>query len=84
MLTHELNNYTMQEAMNFYPKLKAAFDVRHVYIVQRIFLLIHMLSVPRPHRCLLEQDSAIRRDQLLITYVRRMLVVFSHPRVKTT
>jgi peptidoglycan/xylan/chitin deacetylase (PgdA/CDA1 family) len=26
MLTHELNNYTMQEAINFYPKLKAAFS----------------------------------------------------------
>ncbi|KAI0321744.1 hypothetical protein OF83DRAFT_186584 [Amylostereum chailletii] len=26
MLTHELNNYTMQEAINMYPKLKAAFD----------------------------------------------------------
>ncbi|KAF7965215.1 hypothetical protein HWV62_45063 [Athelia sp. TMB] len=25
ILTHELNNYTMQEAINFYPKLKAAF-----------------------------------------------------------
>jgi len=25
MLTHELNNYTMSEAMKFYPQLKAAF-----------------------------------------------------------
>ena len=28
MLTHELNNYTMQEAINWYPQLKAAFSVR--------------------------------------------------------
>ena len=28
MLTHELNNYTMQEAINFYPALKSAFTVR--------------------------------------------------------
>ncbi|KAI0246826.1 chitin deacetylase [Lactifluus subvellereus] len=26
MLTHELNNYTMQEAINFYPQLKSAFE----------------------------------------------------------
>jgi len=26
MLTHELNNFTMQEAINFYPRLKAAFQ----------------------------------------------------------
>jgi hypothetical protein len=32
MLTHELNNYTMQEAVNHYPQLKAAFSVRdHTY-----------------------------------------------------
>ena len=29
MLTHELNNYTMQEAMNFYTTLKRAFTVCH-------------------------------------------------------
>jgi hypothetical protein len=28
MLTHELNNYTMQAAVNWYPQLKAAFSVR--------------------------------------------------------
>ena len=27
MLTHELNNFTMQEAVNWYPRLKAAFSV---------------------------------------------------------
>jgi len=26
MLTHEVNNFTMQEAINFYPRLKAAFS----------------------------------------------------------
>jgi hypothetical protein len=28
MLTHELDNYTMQTAIDNYPKLAAAFDVR--------------------------------------------------------
>jgi hypothetical protein len=28
MLTHELNNFTMQEAINWYPRLKAAFSVQ--------------------------------------------------------
>jgi hypothetical protein len=27
MLMHELNNFTMSEAVKFYPKLKAAFKV---------------------------------------------------------
>jgi hypothetical protein len=28
MLTHELNNFTMQEAIKWYPQLKASFSVR--------------------------------------------------------
>jgi hypothetical protein len=28
MLTHEVNNFTMQEAINWYPRLKAAFSVQ--------------------------------------------------------
>ena len=28
MLTHELNNFTMQEVVNWYPRLKAAFTVQ--------------------------------------------------------
>ena len=27
MLTHELNNFTMQEAIKWYPRLKSAFSV---------------------------------------------------------
>ena len=27
MLTHELNNYTMSEAIKYYPQLRAAFTV---------------------------------------------------------
>jgi hypothetical protein len=30
MLTHELNNFTMQEAITWYPKLQSAFKVRDV------------------------------------------------------
>ena len=37
ILTHEITNFTMQEAINWYPKLKSAFSVRdmsygYVYI----------------------------------------------------
>jgi hypothetical protein len=32
MLTHEVNNFTMQEAINFYPRLKAAFSVRSHFL----------------------------------------------------
>jgi hypothetical protein len=28
MLTHELNNFTMSEAIKYYPALRAAFKVR--------------------------------------------------------
>jgi hypothetical protein len=28
MLTHELNNFTMQEAVNWYPRFMAAFEVQ--------------------------------------------------------
>ena len=30
ILTHELNNFTMQEAINWYPKLKSTFLVRGI------------------------------------------------------
>ena len=29
LLTHELNNFTMQEAIKWHPRLKSAFSVRH-------------------------------------------------------
>lgn len=32
MLTHELNNYTMSEAIKEYPLMKAAFKVRSIVI----------------------------------------------------
>lgn len=35
MLTHELNNFTMSEAIKWYPQLKASFSVR--YILSRLF-----------------------------------------------
>lgn len=36
MLTHELNNYTMSEAIKWYPSLRAAFEVKFSIL----FLLI--------------------------------------------
>jgi hypothetical protein len=30
MLTHELNNYTMSEAIKYYPQLKSSFSVRSI------------------------------------------------------
>ena len=40
ILTHELSNFTMQEAINWYTRLHSAFSVRniprdHVYLTQR-------------------------------------------------
>ncbi|KAI9456020.1 hypothetical protein BJY52DRAFT_1277572, partial [Lactarius psammicola] len=32
LLTHELNNFTMQEAIKWYPKLKSAFSVRYLFL----------------------------------------------------
>ena len=32
LLTHELNNFTMQEAINWYPKLKSTFSVRYLFL----------------------------------------------------
>lgn len=41
MLTHELNNFTMSEAIKFYPQLKAAFKVSFNPLVA--FLVHHSL-----------------------------------------
>jgi hypothetical protein len=35
MLTHELNNYTMSEAIKYYPQLKSSFSVRSIPHDQR-------------------------------------------------
>ena len=40
LLAHELNNFTMQEAIDWYPKLRSAFSVGniprdHLYLTQR-------------------------------------------------
>ena len=40
LLAHELNHFTMQEAIDWYPRLKSAFSVRniprdHIYLTQR-------------------------------------------------
>jgi peptidoglycan/xylan/chitin deacetylase (PgdA/CDA1 family) len=37
MLTHELNNYTMSEAINYYPRLKSSFAVRSTPHDQKSF-----------------------------------------------
>lgn len=42
MLFHELNDYTMTEAMKWYPKLKESFDVRVRFTVC-FYVLIHFI-----------------------------------------
>ena len=42
MLFHELDDYTMTEAMKWYPKLKESFDVRVFYRVC-FSVLIHSI-----------------------------------------
>ena len=62
MLTHELNNYTMQEAINFYPQLKAAFSVRSSFELQKQKLTF-MLAIG-PHRCRNQQVYPVQGNQL--------------------
>jgi len=73
MLTHELNNYTMSEAIKYYPQLKSSFSVRSIPYDQKSVATALTLSffalVFGPRRCLLEQDAAIRGDELLLAHV---------------
>ena len=45
ILTHELNNFTMSEAVKFYPQLKAAFDVCLLVYLWVVVLTIDLLSI---------------------------------------
>ena len=40
IVTHELNNYTMSEAMKFYPQIKKSFAVRSCFIFMQLLCLI--------------------------------------------
>jgi hypothetical protein len=48
MLFHELDDYTMTEAMKWYPKLKENFDVR--VRLNRVFFSAHPLAWEIVHR----------------------------------
>jgi hypothetical protein len=68
ILTHELNNFTMQEAINWYPQLKSSFSVRGIsqtlVPTQRLtsffFLFLFVfLSAHRPHWCCSEHHESV-------------------------
>jgi disulfide bond formation protein DsbB len=74
MLTHELNNYTMSEAIKYYPQLKSSFSVGCIPHPEAAHSADLFSPVLGPHRCLPEQDTAIRRDELLVTDVPAVCV----------
>ena len=74
MLTHELNNFTMSEAVKWYPALKSAFSVRHITLSHNLTLLTSVL-VHGPHRRRAQQDEPVQRDQLFPADVPAVYVV---------
>jgi hypothetical protein len=87
MLTHEVNNFTMQEAINFYPRLKAAFSVRSHILINHVFrhtnpnIFSPLFLVHCPHWYRPQQDPTIRRDDLFLTHVRGVYVFMSQGQV---
>ena len=75
MLTHELNNYTMQEAINMYPKLKAAFDVSPFPFSKVSFLISFLFVAPRSRSHCAQPDATLRGDELYHSYFRTMYVL---------
>ena len=77
MLTHELNNFTMQEAVNWYPKLKAAFKVWCINLYPvHVRELMSFVIVYRACRRGVEHQPAIRRNQLLTSFIFSMSVIY--------
>ena len=76
MLTHELNNYTMSEAIKWYPSLRAAFNVNfsNLFLFKNTDLLVR--TVRRPSWSGVEQDSAVRREHAYSTVILTMSVTF--------
>ena len=76
MLTHELNNYTMSEAIKWYPSLRAAFNVNfsNLFLFKNTDLLVR--TVRRPSCSGVEQDSAVRREHAYSTVILTMSVTF--------
>ena len=83
MLTHELNNFTMREAINWYPKLKSAFKVWciNLYFVHPCELMSFVI-VYRACRRGVEHQPAVPRNQLLTSFIFSVSVIniYSHYR----
>ena len=83
MLTHELNNFTMQEAINWYPKLKSACKVWciNLYFVHPCELMSFVI-VYHACRCGVEHQPGVPRTQLLTSSIFSMSVIniYSHYR----
>ena len=82
MLTHELNNF-MQEGVNWYPKLKAAFKVGciNLYFVHARELMSFVIVHHARWRGV-EHQPAVPRNQLLTSFIFSMSVIniYSHYR----
>jgi hypothetical protein len=77
MLTHELNNFTMQEAVNWYSKLKAAFKVWCINLYPvHVRELMSFVIVYRACQRGVEHQPAIRRNQLLTSFIFSMSVIY--------
>jgi hypothetical protein len=72
MLTHEINNFTMLEAIKFYPQLKDAFKVRCAQFLNTLSDDPTPLTVHRASWSGLEQNATICRGELYVAYIRAM------------
>ena len=79
MRMHELNNFTIQEAVNWYPKLKFAFKVWYInYSLVRALELMLFVIVYRACRRGVEHQLAIPRNQLLTPFIFSMSVIYHY------
>ena len=74
---HELNNFTMQEAINWYPKLKSACKVWciNLYFVHPCELMSFII-VYHACRCGVEHQPGVPRTQLLTSFIFSMSVIY--------
>lgn len=76
LLTHEVDNFTMQEAINWYPRLRLSFSVRCIpHVSQHMVLTLSVLNIfyfqpaHNPHWRCPEHYKSIPRNELHLTHV---------------
>ena len=80
MLTHELNNFTMQKAVNWYLKLKSAFKVSYInYNLVRAHELMSFVIVYRACQRGVEHQPAVPQNQLVNPFIFSTVInIYSH------